>query len=446
MKIADCQHVNILQDALKKAISLGADAVDLLFVEEKNVTVATRMTKVESVIHSESAHIDLRAFIGNRSAAVSSNSLDELQNGTILERVVAAAKNSPEEKLKLRADSSELCKNFDNENMDLYDHQEISSEKLQADAQECESIALQISGVTNSGGASAMHSFSRTILLKNDGFLGEYAKSISGISFEALAEKDGELQQDYDYSNAVYYADRKTPREIATTAANRAVQKLGSRKIKSCQVPVIFHKRVGRSLLKSLLSVLNGAQVANGGCFLQDKIGQKIFCDDVSLFDNHDTMRGLRSCPFDVDGLECVNTNVITAGVLNSFLFNVKYADKMGMRSTGNASGWDAIAPNNSSWSNGITSFDDLLRNVNHGLFVTDVLGRGLNVTTGNYSQGASGFWIENGEIVHGVHEITIAGNFMDMFSHCVMGSDFEMESGFGSPTIFVEKMTVGGL
>ncbi|MDR3151807.1 MAG: hypothetical protein LBT67_03065 [Holosporaceae bacterium] len=446
MKTAGCQQVDILHEALRKTLAFGADAVDLLFVEEKNITVATRMTKVESVIHSESARIDLRAFVGKRSAAISSNNLDELQAGTILEKVVDAAKNSPEEELKLRADVSELCRNFGNENMDLCDPTEISPERLQADAQECESIALQVNGITNSGGARATHSTSRTILLKSDGFLGEYCKSVSGASIETLAEKNDELQQDYDYSNAVYYADRKTPREIATTAANGAVRKLGSRKIKSCQVPVIFHKRVGRSLLKSLLSVLNGAQVANGGSFLQDKIGQKIFCDDVSLFDNYNTERGLRSCPFDVDGLECINTDVIASGVLNSFLFNIKYADKMGMRSTGNASGWDLVAPHNASWGRGVASFDNLMGNVGRGLFVTDVLGRGLNAATGNYSQGASGFWLENGEIVHGVHEITIAGNFIDMFSHCVMGSDFEMESGFGSPTILVEKMIVGGL
>ncbi|MDR1361963.1 MAG: TldD/PmbA family protein [Holosporaceae bacterium] len=443
-KNAPPSAIDVLQDAMKKAVTLGANAVDLLFVESKSIAVTSRMVRPENVVHAERTNIDLRVFVGKRSAAVSSNSLRELETGTILEMAIAAAENSPEEQSKSRALESELCRNF--KKIDLYDPCEVSVDKLQADAQECESIALQVPGVTNSEGARAQHSVSRTILLKSCGFLGEYRRSVNAISLEMLAEKDGELQQDYDYSSTVYYADRKTPAEIAATAASRAVRKLGSRKIKSCRVPVIFHQRVGRSLLKSLLTALNGAQVVNGGSFLQSKLNQKIFGNGVSVFDHYDLARRLRSCPFDVDGVECQNTNLISSGVLNSFLFNVKYGDKMGMPSSGNAAGWDLIAPHNADFGNGEASFDDLVKNVGRGLFVTTVLGQGLNMVTGNYSQGASGFWIENGEIQHGVQEITIAGNFLDMFSNCVLGNDLEVESGFGSPTILVEKMTLGGL
>ncbi|GHT93849.1 modulator protein [Alphaproteobacteria bacterium] len=436
--------IEILQDVIKKAKSLGADSVDLMLVERKGVSVSTRLTKLENLTQSEIINVDMRVFIGKKSANVVTNNIRELQEDAFVEKAVAVAKNSPEEIVVSRADASKLCKNF--KEMDIFDPTEVHWETLLEGAVKCESVALQVNGITNSGGAQMENVFTRTVLLKSEGFVGEYDKSVSSIVIETLGEKDGELQRDYSYSNAVYYADMKTPEQVALEAADMTVRKLGSRKIKSCKVPVLFYKRVGRSILKSMMDALNGSLVAKGTSFLKDKLSQKVFGDRLNVSDRYDTARGLRSRPFDADGLECVNTDVISSGVVNSFLLNTKYANKLGMTSTANSSGWDGIAPHNICIENGDKSFDDLLKSIKSGLFVVDVLGHGLNVITGNYSQGAAGFWIENGEISYPVHEITIAGNFIDMFSNCLIGSDLEMNSGFGSPSILLEEMVVGGI
>jgi PmbA protein len=211
-------------------------------------------------------------------------------------------------------------------------------------------------------------------------------------------------------------------------------------------VPVVFGKEVSRQLLRSMLEAINGATVANGISFLKDKLYQKIFSDKINIVDRYAINRGLRSRPFDSDGLECSNNKIITSGVLNTFLLNTKYASKLNMKSTGNACGLNGIAPNNICIENGFESYGDLMKNISNGLFVTDVLGNGLNVVTGNYSQGAAGFWIQNGEIAYPVNEITIAGNFIDMFTNCSVANDLKIEYGIDSPTLFMEEMIVGGI
>ncbi|MDR2794466.1 MAG: hypothetical protein LBB12_01670 [Holosporaceae bacterium] len=436
--------MEILRDVIKKAQNFGADSVDIKLQKKKGIAVATRMTKLENITQSEILNVNMQVFIGKKSANIITNNLTELQENSFVEKAIFAAKNSPEELVNSRADASQLCKNF--KKIDIFDPTEMSGKRLLEKAVKCESMALQTKGITNSGGAQLENTFTKTILMKSEGFFGEYEKSVSGIAIETLAEKNGELQRDYAYSNAIYVADMKTPEQIAQESADMTIKKLGSRKIKSCRVPILFHKRVGRSLLKNLLSALNGSAVAKGTSFLKDKLSRQVFSRHLNISDRYDLDRGLRSRPFDADGLECMNTKLISSGVVNSFLLNTKYARKLGLASTANSSAVDEISPNEVFMENGNTSFEDLLKNIKHGLFVVDLLGNGLNIVTGNYSQGAAGFWIENGEITYPVHEITIAGNFIDMLSNCSIGSDMEIKSGWGSPTILLDEMIVGGI
>ncbi|MDR3179734.1 MAG: hypothetical protein LBT70_02440 [Holosporaceae bacterium] len=436
--------MEILWDAIKKAQNFGADGVDLKLQKKNGIAVATRMTKLENITQSEILNIDMQVFIGKKSANIITNNLLELQEDSFLEKAIFAAKNSPEELVNSRADAAKLCQNF--KKIDIFDPTKVSGECLLEKAVKCEALALQTKGITNSGGALLENTFTQTILMKSEGFLGKYEKSVNSIAIETLAEKEGELQQDYAYSNAIYVADMKTPEQIAQEAADMTVKKLGARKIKSCRVPILFHKRVGRTLLKNLLNALNGSAVAKGTSFLKDKLSQRVFSEGLNVSDRYDLDRGLRSRPFDADGLECVNTKLIHSGVINSFLLNTKYANKLGLASTANSSGGNLISPNEVFIENGDISFEDLLKNIKQGLFVVDVLGKGLNIITGNYSQGAAGFWIENGEITYPVHEITIAGNFVDMFSNCMIGADLEIKSGFGAPTILLEEMIAGGI
>lgn len=435
---------DIMSDIIKNAKIAGADCVDIMSSEAQTLVASTRLGKIEKVVKADVMSVDLRVFVGKRSARASTNNIEELKSVSFIEKVISAAKNSPEETINSRAESDELCKKI--REMDICDDSVVDHNQLMEAAQKCESIALQINGITNSDGAEAGYARSKFILMRDDGFHGKYEKTSNMISVVTLAEKNGSIESSYAFSRAVYYDDLKDIEVIAKEAADKTLRKLGARKISSCRVPVVFEKSVSRQLLGSVLSALNGDTIAKGVSFLKDKLSKKIFNENISIIDQYAVNRGLRSRPFDGDGLECADNTIVSNGVLNSFLLNTKYANKLNMKSTRNAHGFDAISHNNVCIKNGTESFDSLIKNIKTGLYVTEVLGNGLNVVTGNYSQGAAGFWIENGEIVYPVNEITIAGNFMDMFSNCNVASDFEYEIGIDSPSIFVEEMIVGGI
>jgi PmbA protein len=435
---------NILSDVVRRAKKDGADNVDILAEESSVISVSTRLAQLENVVQSEEVCVKIRVSVGKRSAIVVTDNFEELKEESFTEKAVFAAKNAPEEMTEFRPDSSELCKKI--RNSDICDARVVSSSDLIDAALECESIALQIKGITNSEGAKSEHFRSKITLMKNADFSVEYEKTLNMLSLVTLAEKDGFLERDYDFSETVYRSDLKSPRQIANEAAERTLRRLGAKKIRSCKVPVIFDRRVSGQLLGSFASAINGSSIANGISFLKDKLSQKIFGDAITVTDKSSTLRGLRSRPFDSDGLECSDVAVVRGGVLESFLLNTKYANKLQMKSTGNASGFDGIAPHNFCIENGAESFEDLLRSVKSGLYVVEVLGNGVNLVTGNYSQGAVGFWIENGEITYPVNEITVAGNFIDMFSRCRVADDLEMTSGIDAPSLLVDEVIVGGV
>jgi PmbA protein len=435
---------DVLFDTIKMARQYGADQVDILVKITEEISVNSRLLKVENITRAHAVSIGMRVFVEKKSAVISTNNVQDLRNASFLEKAIFAAGNSPEESEKSRADEVDLCTNF--RKIDLCDPVSPSHERLVEDALKCEDVALQIDGVANSEGASASHSRTKTMLAKSDNYFGDYEKTINQISMVAIAQKNGCMESDAEYSSAVYYADMKTPEYIAQRAAEKAIQRCGARKIASCSVPVIFHRDVASQLLDDLVGALNGAAIANGTSFLKDKLCRKIFGDTISIVDRYALDRGLRSRPFDADGLECVDNNIVEMGVLNSFLLDVKYANRLGRKSTGNASGWGTIAPRNICIKNGDVSLPDMISGVKNGLYVTDVIGQGLNIVTGNFSQGAVGFWIVDGEIAYPVNEITVAQNFIDMFAHCRVASDLEIKCGIDAPSILMKEMIVGGI
>jgi PmbA protein len=429
---------------MSRAKKLGLEEVDILLEESTKTSVKTRLAKLEKTVRADSVAVRARFSIGRRSVLMVTDNPNDLLDDVFLEKAVAAVRVAPESAFRIHPELRELCKHF--VEIDLRDPVEIPLEKLVADTQKCEDIAISTEGITNSDGAETVHAISRITLLKNENFVGEYEKTYTQTVVVPLVERDGELERDYDFSEAVYYSDLKTPEQIAKNAAERTLSRLGARKIPSCRVPVVFEKRVASQLLSSLLDAVNGGTVAKGISFLKDKLLKKVFNRGLNVTDRHAVARGLRSRPFDADGLECQDNFIVKNGVLNSFLLNIKYADQLKMNSTGSASGFNGIAPNNVCIENGKKSFGELIKNIKTGILVTEVLGNGLNVVTGNYSQGAVGFWIENGEILYPVHEITVAGNFLDMFGNCAVASDLTIETGVDSPTLFMEEMVVGGL
>jgi PmbA protein len=435
---------DILNDVMRRAKESGADHVDILAQENNQISVSTRLAQLENVVQSEEISVKMRVSVGKRSAVAIANSWEELKKASFVEKSVFAAKNAPEETIPFRPAPDELCKNV--QSMDLCDSYAVSAEELTNLALECESIALKFEGITNSEGSMASRSRLKIISMKDADFCAEYEKTLHQFSLVVLAEKDGFLERDYDFSEAVYWSDLKDPRKVAEEAAARTLRRLGARKISSCKVPVVLDRRVSSQLLSSFAAAVNGGSIANGASFLKDKLSQKIFSDGITISDRGIVTRGLRSRPFDGDGLECANRTLVQNGILQSFLLNTKYARRLHMESTGNAVGFEGIAPNNLCIENGSESFQDLIKSVKKGLYVVEVLGNGLNLVTGNYSQGAVGFWIENGEITYPVNEITMAGNFIDMFSHCRAANDLEMISGIDAPSLLLEEMIIGGM
>ena len=435
---------DILQDAVSKLSKLGIDHVDVLAQENFTMSARQRMRKPEEVIQAETSAISIRAFIGKQTAVVSTDNISSLRDNNFLEKIVEITKNAPEYDENPQPASEDLSQNPPT--IDLVDQSEISANVLLNDIRECEEIVLQSEGITNSDGAEISYDRTKITLMKGKNFFGEYEKTNFGFAVSPLAEKNGELQQNYDFSNAIYYDDLKTPQQLAEKAVQKTLQKIGSRKIKTCRVPVIFDREVSRSLLRNLLSALDGAEIAKGTSFLADKLSQKIFSEKITVSDRAWLDKGLRSRPFDSDGISREETTLIKNGVLNSFLLNTKYANKLKTKSTGNAAGFSGITPNNVCFENGSAEISQLIKDIGSGLLVTEVLGDGFNVVTGNYSQGACGIWIENGELTYPVHEITLAGNFFEMFSNVTVANDLKIETGIDAPSLCFEQMTVGGL
>ncbi|MDR2723839.1 MAG: TldD/PmbA family protein [Holosporaceae bacterium] len=434
----------ILSSIITKAKKSGADQVDVLCKERNTISASTRLKKLKKIVQADVISIKMRVSIGNRSAVVTTDNPNDLDGDSFLEKALLAARNAPEDAVIFRPVPNELCKNF--RSMDICDNYRPSSEELISTALECETIALQIAGITNSEGAEASHSYSKITLANNNDFFATYEQTNNLISLVTLAEKDGFLETAYDFSKTIYWSDLKSPERIAQKAAELTLKKLGAKKIPSCKVPIVFDRIVSQHLLTSLVDAINGAAVAKGISFLKDKLSKKIFSHDLSIVDEYAIPRGLRSYPFDSDGLECSDVIILENGILRSFLLNTRYAHQLKMKSTAHAFGFEGIAPHNIYIKNGKESFQSLLRTIKKGLYVTEVLGNGLNLITGNYSQGVAGFWIENGEITYPVNEITIAGNFIDMLSNCVPASDLEIEYGVDAPTLFLDEMIVGGM
>lgn len=440
MKSVDC-----LESAVKKAKSLGAEHVDIILSKTKTISASVRLTKLEKLVQADVVNIGMRVSVGDSYASISSDAIEHLNNDAFVEKVVSAAKNSPKETLKIRAEFPELCKNF--KKIDICDRNFSAGPQYFINkAKECEDTALQTQGITNSDGATSKYSWKSFTIMRDDGFCASYDKTENQLSIVTLAEKNGELECDYASSASVYDVNLRSPREIAKEAAEKTLRKLGARKAPSCKVPAVFSREASRQLLNSILDALSGDSIVRGVSFLKDKLFKKVFADNISISDKCAIQRGLRSRPFDSEGIECRDTELIVNGTINSFLLNTKYASKMRMRSTGNASGWDGVSPNNVYIENGHKSFDELVGSIKSGVYVTDVMGRGLDIVTGNYSQGAAGFWIENGKISYPVNEITVAGNFLEMFARCEAASDLKLEFGVDSPSIFFEKIVVGGI
>lgn len=440
--------LNLLSDLIKDAQKAGADAADAIVVDGTSVSVTWRLGKLEQLERSESGDIGLRVLKGKRQAIVSSADRSPQALKELVERAVAMAKTVPEDPYIGLADPSEITRNLPS--LDICDPTEVSAEQLIAQVTAAEATALGVKGVTNSEGASAGWGRTAVAIAASNGFSRSYESSGSSLSVSVLAGDSSQgMETDYDYTSAVYYSDLKTPEEIGRRAAERAVKKLGARKVKSRKVPVVFDQRVARGLVGHLLGAINGSSVARGTTFLKDAMNTAVFGSHITIVEDPHMHRGLRSKPCDAEGIANRRTNLIDKGVLTTWLLDLRTARQLGLKSTGHAGRGTSSPPSPGSTNvyleAGSLTREALLADIKDGLYVTDLVGSGVNGVTGDYSRGAVGFWIENGQLVYPVSEITVAGNLKDMFKNLTPANDLERRYGTDAPTVRIEGMSVAG-
>ena len=429
------------------ALKTGADAADAVAVRSMSLSVEVRDGAVEESERAEGDDLGLRVLIGHRQAVVSTNDLAGDASVALAERAVAMARAAPEDKFAGLADGALLAHDFPD--LDLLDPDLPSVAELEAMAKTAEQGALTVKGVAKSGGASASAGIGGMVLVTSHGFRGAYLGSRHGISMTAIAGEGTGMERDYDYSSSLHAADLDSPEKIGRTAGERAVERLNPRKVSTRKVPVVFDPRISGSLVSHLASAANGASVARKTSFLRDKMGAKLFDDGIRIVDDPLRKRGLRSHPFDGEGVAHRRLALVDDGVLRSWLLDCSTARELGLTTTGHASrGVSSVpspSPSNLHMEPGRQSPEDLIADIDDGFYVTDLIGMGVNMVTGDYSRGASGFWIENGKRTYPVSEVTIAGHLFDIFRTLTPANDLEFRYSSNAPTLRLEGLTVAG-
>jgi len=433
-----------LVEAAKRA---GADAADAVAVRGISQGVEVRDGRVEESERSEGDDVGLRVLVGQRQAVVSTNDVSGDGIARLAERAVAMARVAPDDKYVGLADPALLARDFPD--LDLLDPDTPSTAELERRACEAEAAALAVKGVTKSGGASASTGIGGMVLVTSTGFHGTYLRSSQGIAMTAISGEGTGMERDYDYTAAPHAADLDSPASVGRKAGERTVARANPRKVETCKVPVVYDPRVSGSIVGHLVGAVNGASIARKTSFLKDKLGQQLFAGNIRIIDDPLRVRGLRSQSFDAEGVKVKKLAIIDQGVLTSWLLDSATARELGLVTTGHAHRGVSSSPSPGAYNlhleAGSVTPAELISDIKEGFYVTDLIGSGVNGVTGDYSRGASGFWIENGEIKYPVSEVTIAGHLLDMFKSLVPANDLEFRYGVNAPTLRIEGLTVGG-
>ena len=447
MMAADSDALNLLSDLIGRARRAGADAADAMLYEGVSLSHAQRLGRTEKLERSESYDLGLRVLLGRRQAIVSSNDRAPGALGELVERALAMARTVPEDPFCGLAEPDQLARDWPD--LETCDPQEPDAATLIARARIAEEAALAVPGVTNSEGGEAGWSRAMVALAGSNGFAGAYAVSGHSVSAAVLAGERTGMERDYDFAGAVFAADLRDPAAVGRSAGERAVRRLGSRKMATCRVPIVFDPRVARSLLGHLAGAITGPAVARGTSFLRDKLGQRVFPAGITIIDDPHRRRGLHSKPFDGEGVANRRRAIVEDGVLTTWLLDLRSARQLGLATTGHAargtSSPPAPAPTNLWLEPGAATAAELLGAIDAGLYVTELMGMGVNGVTGDYSRGAAGFWIEHGALTFPVSEVTIAGNLKEMYARLTPASDLEFRTGTDAPTLRIDGMTLAG-
>ncbi len=439
---------NLVSLCLDAARAAGADGADITLAKGSGLSAQVRLGKTESVERAEDYQLGLRVFVGKKTANVSTGQLDETVLKELAGRAVAMARAAPDNPWARLAEPEELASDLPQ--LDLYDATVLSSEALTEMALAAEDSARAEAGITNSEGGSASASHSQVFIATSKGFSAGYSRSSFGFSVVALAEKNGQMERDYDYSSAVFAADLDDPAEIGRSAAQRTLAGLGAQKPPTGQFPVIFDKRVSGSIAGHLSSALNGMAIARGTSFLKNSMGEAIAAAAITLSDNPLRPRGPGSRPFDGECLPVSRREMIKEGVLQSWFLDLATAGQLGLAPTGQAgrslSGPPAPGPSNLMIEEGAVSQEQLISELEAGFLVTELMGSSVSLTTGDYSRGAAGFWIEQGKITRPCSEATIAGNLKEMFMQLEPANDADRRRAVSAPSLRLKSMMVAGM
>lgn len=430
-----------LVEAAKRA---GADKADAVAVRGVSLSVGVRLGAVEDSERAEGDDFGLRVFVGRRTATISTNAFADPD--ALAARAVAMARVAPEDPYADLVEEGRLARAI--ADLDMVDASTPDAAELTRRALACEDAARAVAGVTNSGGASASWSLAGLVLVTSHGFSGGWLRTSHSVSVSAVAGTGTGMQRDWDASSKIFAADLDAPELVGRRAGERAVARLAPRKAETGTATVIWEPRAATSLVGHFVSAINGAAIARKTSFLKDRMGERVFAPGIRIVDDPRRPRGLASRPFDGEGVAGPVLDLVADGVLQTWLLDGASARELGLETNGRASrgvGSPSPGSTNVTLMPGTRTRDELIASIDRGLLVTDMIGSGVNGITGDYSRGASGFWIEKGEIGPPVSEITVAGNLSDMYARLVAADDLESRFAIACPSLMIEGLTIAG-
>ena len=433
------------QDYLEKKASYCLDLAKKLGATDVNVnvgnsiseTVNFRNKKLDESNRSDNLGIDITTYIGKKKSSISSSNLLNDNINILIEKCIETTKNTPEDEFNSLPDKNLLAKKV--KDLNLYDDTHIENDNKIEYLKRLEVAASADKKIVNTE-SSFVEDKSNFILANSDGFCKGFKTSSFIVSSVAVAKDDNSMERDYDYTLKCHLKDIKDAEELGKKAAEQTIRKLSPKKIGTEKIPLIFDKRISKGVLSIFASAISSSAISRGTSFLKDKINEKIFSDKINVFDKPDIVKGLGSKSFDLEGVKIDTLKLVENGVLKHYLVDTYNGNKLNLKSNGRCGG-----TSNLYFDNGKISYKDLINSNSRSLYITETIGHGSNIVTGDYSVGATGFLIENGEFKYPINEFTIAGNFKDMFQNITLADDLEFEYSTNSPTMMIEGMVVAG-
>ena len=441
------QPVEILSELLARAKRKGATAAEAILIQGVSMSVTHRLGKRENLNRAEGRDVGLRVFLGKRQAMVASTDLTPGSLEPLLDRAMAMATAASEDPYCGLVEPELLAKSTPD--LDLFDTHAPDGEELYERAAEAEDAARAIKGITNSDGAGAGWRQAEAFLITSDGFAGGYKSSSFSASVSMVAGSGTLMETDYASTRARHVRDLEAAAKVGAEAGQRAVARLNPRKVESMSVPVVFEPRIANSMVGHFVGSITGPSIARGTSFLRNDMGKQVFATGITIVDDPSRPRGLGSRPFDGEGVACRRMALIDDGMLTTWLLSSASARQLGLKTTGHASrgvtGTPSPSPSNLYMEAGKLTPEQLMADIKLGVYITDLIGFGVNGVTGDYSRGAAGFLIENGKLGPAISEFTIAGNLREMFRQMTPANDLKFRYGADAPTLRIDGMTVAG-